>query len=132
MRSVRLFMPSLTAGRANFHIRSRSRKKEMPPQMISFVSGRIGLGASWQSSAEPPSMRISMQWPSTSVPPFCSEMSSASWVISSICSWVNSSSSPPSSCAEACGAKARSPTASRPLASIARVRNRTVSLLSPR
>ena len=41
-------------------------------------------------------------------------------------------SSPPSSWAEACGAKARSPTASRPLASIARVRNRTVSLLSPR
>ncbi len=42
------------------------------------------------------------------------------------------SSSPPSSCAEACGAKAMSPTASRPLASIAVVRNRTVSLLSPR
>ena len=33
----------------------------MPPQMISFVSGRIGLGASWQSSGEPPSMRIGMQ-----------------------------------------------------------------------
>jgi hypothetical protein len=42
------------------------------------------------------------------------------------------SSSPSSSWAEACGAKARSPTASRPLASIARVRNRTVGLLSPR
>ena len=34
--------------------------------------------------------------------------------------------------AEAGGAKAESPTASRQLASIARVRNRTVSLLSPR
>ncbi len=103
----------------------------MPPQMISLVSGRIGLGASWQSSAEPPSMRIATQWASNSVPPFCSAMSSASCLISSICSSVNSSS-PPSSWAEACGAKARSPTASRPLASIARVRNRTVGLLSPR
>ena len=65
-----------------------------------------------------------------SVPPFSSAMSSASWVISSICSSVNSLSS--SSCAEAWGAKATRPTASIEPASSVRVRLRTVGLLSPR
>ena len=36
----------------------RQHRKEMTPQMISFLAGRIGLGASWQSSTSPPSREM--------------------------------------------------------------------------
>ena len=103
----------------------------MPPQMISFVSGRIGLGASWQSSARAAldedldAVRVDLG----AAVLLGDELGLVDDLVDLLLGELLLS---PSSCAEACGAKARSPTASRPLASIARVRNRTVSLLSPR
>jgi hypothetical protein len=48
-------MPFLRAGNANFDSSTSSTTKEMPPQMSSLVAGRMGDGASWQSSTFLPS-----------------------------------------------------------------------------
>src|SRR5712691_8461820 len=50
MRSSRCFIMFRTGGRAYFHMMRSSTTNAAPPQMISFVAGRIRLGAFWQSS----------------------------------------------------------------------------------
>jgi hypothetical protein len=54
-------MPFFMAGKPNFARARKSRTKEIEPQMSSLAGGRIGLGASWHSSTEPPPVRMAMQ-----------------------------------------------------------------------
>ena len=58
-------------------------RKPNAPQMISLFSGRIGLGAAWQSSTVPPSTSFGMHSASKWEAPFSSARSSASWMTSS-------------------------------------------------
>ena len=93
------------------------------------MAGRIGLGAFWQSSVAPPATSFGTHSALAFEAPFFSARVLACSLVCLVCSGVGL---PVVSWADASGANVTSPTASRVLARIARVRNRTGGLLSRR